>query len=124
MALVRVEDRDFPTEVTVSDAQYVYRTWTPADGVTSSTSQPYFAVLIGEERYCGTSGTTTRPVNSFCIEHYVEHPEEPETEAVEDTESVGGTDAEVITPTPEPEPAPQEPTDGEETPDQNDPEVE
>ncbi|MBR5871265.1 MAG: PBP1A family penicillin-binding protein [Clostridia bacterium] len=124
VALVRVEDRDFPTEVTVSDAQYVYRTWTPADGVTSSTSQPYFAVLIGEERYCGTSGTTTRPVNSFCIEHYVEHPEEPETEAVEDTESVGGTDAEVITPTPEPEPAPQEPTDGEETPDQNDPEVE
>ena len=145
VALIRVEDRDFPAQVVVSDAQYVYREWDASQGVTDSTSLPYFAALIGEERYCGTSNTTTRAVNSFCFEHYVEHPEE-ETE----TENVGDNTAAPpeVTPTPaepdapadettdapptastEPPAEPQTPTDppadgGEAAPEQNDPEVE
>lgn len=102
IALVRVENRDFPAQVVVSDAQYVYREWDASQGVTDSTSLPFFAALIGEERYCGTSNTTTRAINSFCIEHYVEHPEEEtETENVEDI----GTE----TP-PDVPPAPSEPS--------------
>lgn len=85
VALVRVENRDFPAQVTVSDAQYVYREWKPEDGVTDSTSEPFFAALIEDEHYCGTSGVTTRVVNSFCFEHYVEHTEETETEDMTET---------------------------------------
>ena len=81
IALVQVEDRDFPAEVTVSDAQYVYRAWEARDGVTDSTSLPFFHALLGEDRYCGTSGTTTRAINSFCHEHYVDRTDETETEA-------------------------------------------
>jgi len=85
VALVRVEDRDFPAQVTISDAQYVYREWTSEDGVTDSTSEPFFAALIEDEHYCGTSSVTTRAVNSFCFEHYVEHTDETETEDVTET---------------------------------------
>ena len=79
IALIRVEDRDFPAEVVVTDAQYVYRTWTPEDGITDSKTLPYFYALIEEGRFCGTSGVTTRVVNSFCAEHYIDHSEDTET---------------------------------------------
>ena len=106
VALVRVEDRDFPIQVTVSDAQYVYREWEPEDGVTNSTSLPYFAALLGEERYCGTSATETRAVNSFCYEHYVDRTDETETETEESTEP-----PESVTPVSPSEPViPPEPT--------------
>ena len=83
VALVQVENRDFPVQVTVSDAQYVYRDWEPEDGVTDSTSLPYFAALLGEKRYCGTSAVETRAVNSFCHEHYVDRTDETEAETEE-----------------------------------------
>ena len=114
ISLVRVENRDFPTEVTVSDAQYVYREWEPKDGVTDSTTQPYFHALLGENRYCGTSGTTTRAINSFCHEHYVDRTDE--TEAATETEAPPTPDVPVVPPAPavtEPavtEPLPPEPT--------------
>jgi len=78
IALVQVENRDFPREVTVTDAQYVYRDWSVEDGVTDSASLPFFHALVGEDRYVGTSGTLTRAVNSFCFEHYKEKPKETE----------------------------------------------
>ena len=105
IALVRVEDRDFPIQVTVSDAQYVYRTWDPKDGVTSSTSLPYFAALLEEGHYCGISDTTTRAVNSFCYEHYVDRTDETEAE----TETVTPT-APVTPVTPVAPPTPEVPT--------------
>jgi hypothetical protein len=101
VALVRVEDRDFPAQVTVSDAQYVYREWEPKDGVTDSTSEPFFAALIEDEHYCGTSGVTTRAVNSFCFEHYVEHTEETETET-EDVTDIPTPESPDETPTEQP----------------------
>ena len=107
VALIRVEDRDFPAQVAVSDAQYVYREWEPEDGVTDSTSLPYFAALLGEERYCGTSGTTTRAVNSFCFEHYVDRTGETETE----TEAVTEPDTLPVVLPPETDPVtPADPT--------------
>ena len=108
VALVQVENRDFPVQVTVSDAQYVYRDWKPEDGVTDSTSLPYFAALLGEKRYCGTSAVETRAVNSFCHEHYVDRTGETETEteeAVTPQTPVTPTTP-VAPPTPEIPPAP------------------
>ena len=55
--------------------------------MTDSTSEPFFAALIEDEHYCGTSGVTTRAVNSFCFEHYVEHTEETETETEDVTDT-------------------------------------
>ena len=123
IALVRVENRDFPAEVVVSDAQYVYREWDASQGVTDSTTLPFFAALIGEERYCGTSNTTTRAINSFCIEHYVEHPEEEtETESIEDIGTETPPDVDPSAPSSD---TPETPSEGGEvTPEQNDPEVE
>ena len=108
VALVQVENRDFPVQVTVSDAQYVYRDWEPEDGVTDSTSLPYFAALLGEERYCGTSAVETRAVNSFCHEHYVDRTGETETETEETAapEAPVTPTVPVAPPTPEIPPAP------------------
>ena len=118
VALVRVEDRDFPAQVTISDAQYVYREWEPEDGITDSTSEPFFAALIEADHYCGTSGVTTRAVNSFCAEHYVEHTEETETETEDVTDTPAPESPEETPPAPE-VPAPTvPPSEG------NDPEVE
>ena len=109
VALVQVEDRDFPAQVAVSDAQYVYRAWEPEDGVTDSTSLPYFAALLGEERFCGTSGTTTRAVNSFCIEHYIDHTGETETETEDVTEPAVPPVPPITDPTPDIPPQPPTP---------------
>ena len=108
VALVQVENRDFPVQVTVSDAQYVYRDWEPEDGVTDSTSLPYFAALLGEERYCGTSAVETRAVNSFCHEHYVDRTGETEAETEETAapEAPVTPTVPVAPPTPEIPPAP------------------
>ena len=92
ISLIRVEDRDFPTEVVVYDAQYVYREWNWRDGVTNSLTDPFFQSLIPEDRYIGTSNgyvTTGRAVNSFCHEHYVDHSNDPpDTEEVTETEEL------------------------------------
>ena len=106
IALVRVEDRDFPVEVTVSDAQYVYREWEARDGVTDSTSLPFFHALLGEDRYCGTSGTTTRAINSFCHEHYVDRTDETETETETEATEPPAPVTPVAPPTPDTPPAP------------------
>lgn len=145
VALVRVEDRDFPAEVAVSDAQYVYREWEPADGVTDTNTLPFFHALLGEDRYCGTSGTTTRAVNSFCHEHYVDRTNETETEteteavtapppATEPVPEVPPADTPTETPpTPEApsagediptDPPAEDAADDETVPEQNDPDVE
>lgn len=86
IGLIRVTDRDFPVEVAVADAQYVYRPWTPADGVTRSATLPFFWSLVPEGRFVGTSGSGTRAVNSFCYEHYTE-PTVAENASLPDTEA-------------------------------------
>ena len=83
-SLIRVENRDFPTEVAVTDAQFVYRDWSEEDGIVTNASQPFFQTTIEEGHYVGISGTGIRPANSFCFEHYVDHSNDPpETEDAE-----------------------------------------
>ncbi len=88
VSLIRVNGRDFPIQVAVTDAQYVYRDWSETeDGVTASKTDPFFQSLIPIGRYVGTSGTSTRAYNSFCHEHYVQHePDEEETTETSTTE--------------------------------------
>ncbi|MBQ8578786.1 MAG: PBP1A family penicillin-binding protein [Clostridia bacterium] len=87
VGLVRVENRDFPAQVMVTDAQYVYREWEPEDGITDSRILAYWSALLGEDRYAGISGTSTRAVNSFCTEHYVDHTGDTETETETETDT-------------------------------------
>ncbi|MCQ2431613.1 MAG: PBP1A family penicillin-binding protein [Clostridia bacterium] len=88
VGLIRVENRDFPAEAPVTDAQSVYRKWSEHDdGVTKNASDPFFKTLIGEGRYVGTSGTSGRPYNSFCFEHYVYHEDIPEETAAPEKET-------------------------------------
>ncbi len=67
-ALIRVEDRDFPAEIFVADAQYVYRDL-PANVMPCEWSGlPFFYNSLGEGHFCGTSYATTAN-NGWCNVH-------------------------------------------------------
>ena len=78
-SLIRVENRSFPTEVYIVDAQYVYRempSWaTPAywAGVA------FFRNLLKDGEFCGSS-YAVRPYNSYCVEHGVWNGWQPQTQ--------------------------------------------
>ncbi len=85
VGLVRVEDRDFPAQVIITDAQYVYRDWSEReDGVTEATTDPFFQSLIPVGRYVGTSSTYNKAFNRFCYEHYVPYVEETTEDTTEE----------------------------------------
>jgi len=68
VALIRVEDRSFPTQIYVQDAQYVYREL--ASGVIpAGEGRPFFANMLAENEYCGTSYVDV-PFNSYCYVHF------------------------------------------------------
>ena len=95
VALIREENRNFPKEVYIVDAQYTFRElpeWTPAS---ANKLLPFYANLLQTGQYVGTSvNWGTRPYNSYCVEHGVynfwsppeEETEAPETEEPEKTE--------------------------------------
>ena len=67
-ALIRVEDRDFPAEILVEDAQYVYRDL-PANVMPCEwAGLPFFYNALGEGHYCGSSYVTTAN-NGYCYLH-------------------------------------------------------
>jgi len=67
-ALIRVEDRDFPVEIEVKDAEYVYRDL-PANVMPCEWSGlPFFYNALGEGHYCGTTYATTA-YNGYCNVH-------------------------------------------------------
>jgi len=67
-ALIRVDDRDFPKEIYVEDAQYVYRDL--PDNVMPSkwSGLPFFYNMLGEGHFCGGSYVDT-PSNAYCYLH-------------------------------------------------------
>ncbi len=67
-ALIRVEDRDFPTEIYVADAQYVYRDLPASVMPCEWGGLPFFYNSLGEGHYCGTSYATTAN-NGYCYLH-------------------------------------------------------
>ena len=92
VALIKVTNRDFPTEIYVEDAQYVYRDL-PANVMPCKWGGlPFFYNSLGEGHFCGSSYATTA-YNAYCYIHcdyrrweggYV--PPETETETETDTE--------------------------------------
>lgn len=67
--LIRVEGRSFPKNITVKDAQYVYRELAPNVKPAGWYGDPFFVNMLGEGVFCGKSNTTT-PFNHFCYQHY------------------------------------------------------
>lgn len=68
VALVKVEDRSFPTELYIEDAQYVYRTLPDSVKPSGWWGDPFFINTLGEDEYCGSSYVNT-PYNAYCYKH-------------------------------------------------------
>ena len=64
VALIKVTDRDFPTQITVVDAQYVYRPLPTGVRPSENSSQPYFINAIPEGHYVGKSSGSVQ-YNTF-----------------------------------------------------------
>ncbi len=67
--LIKVENRSFPIDIKVTDAQYVFRELSPYIQPACWWGVAFFANMLGEEEYCGHSGVD-EPFNHFCYEHY------------------------------------------------------
>lgn len=68
VALIRVEDRSFPIELYVEDAQYVYRELPSSVKPSGWWGVPFFVNMLREYEYCGTSYVDT-PYNAYCYFH-------------------------------------------------------
>lgn len=68
VALIRVEDRSFPIEIYVEDAQYVYREMPSSVKPSGWWGVPFFVNMLGEHEYCGSSYVDT-PYNAYCYHH-------------------------------------------------------
>lgn len=69
VSLIREESRNFPIEVTVTDAQYVYRDLPDTVKPGGWWGETFFANTIPEGTYIGKSNTWTF-YNRFCYDHY------------------------------------------------------
>lgn len=71
VGLIRVNDRSFPVQVIVTDAQYVYRELPAGVQPAMYWSAPYFANILEPGEYCGISGSSTsRQYNAFAYQNY------------------------------------------------------
>ncbi len=68
VALIKVEDRSFPMELYVEDAQYVYRDMPEDVKPAGWWGVPFFVNMLEEKEYCGTSRVDT-PYNAYCYFH-------------------------------------------------------
>ena len=103
VSLIRVTDRDFPTEVIVSDAQYVYRDMIIPPSEYDAT-KPFFYETIPEGRYVGISTGIGKPqFNAFCYFHF-----EGNYDAYEDESREESEEDEFVFPPPKEEPPPPE----------------
>ena len=68
VALIRVEDRSFPIEIYVEDAQYVYREMPSSVKPGGWWGVPFFVNMLAPGEYCGSSYAST-PYNAYCYPH-------------------------------------------------------
>ena len=71
VSLLRIE-RNFPCEIYVSDAQYVWKELPNNIVPTSSNEGAFFSAMLGADEYCGISDTE-RQYNSGCKKHKYYH---------------------------------------------------
>ena len=69
VALIQVTTRDFPIQVTIDDAQYVYRPMTSGKRPSDNYNQPYFINTIPEGHYVGRS-YTDHQYNTFSYKNF------------------------------------------------------
>ena len=96
-------DRSFPIDVTVTDAQYVYKTLPSGLEPGLWWGVPFFENIIPEDTFVGlTNLKGGRQFNSACYEHYTDVPAEDEkdTDETEDTDVTDDT-SDVIVPDPD-----------------------
>lgn len=75
-ALIRVEDRDFPQQIYITDAEYVYRE-TAADRIVYDTKRSFFDAIIPPGHFAGIS-RTDHPYNAAALPRQPEAPEPPD----------------------------------------------
>jgi len=68
VALIRVEDRSFPMELYVADAQYVYRELPAHIKPGGWWKVPFFTNMLQPGEYCGSS-YVENPANAWCYDH-------------------------------------------------------
>ena len=87
VALVKELSRDFPIQLYITDAEYVYRPITKPI-LQKSWNEPFFADTIKKGRYVGiTYHNDGKQFNAFCFEH-----KKREDEEYEDTTSNDNTE--------------------------------
>ncbi len=69
VALIQITTRDFPIQVTIDDAQYVYRPMTAGKRPSNNYNQPYFINTIPEGHYVGRS-YTDHQYNTFSFKKF------------------------------------------------------
>ncbi len=113
--LIKVEDRSFPKNITVKDAQYVYRELAPNVKPAGWYGDPFFVNMLNEGEFCGKSSAKT-PFNHFCYQHYdydrstgidTSHFDEGKTPPPPETTPPETTPPETTPPEPTPGPAPE-----------------
>lgn len=67
IALVDASDRNFPLQVTVTDAEYTCRTLKEDLSMSTNLNEPYFMMAM-DGKYVGTVGSKTH-FNHSCVEH-------------------------------------------------------
>lgn len=68
VALLRIEDRSFPMEIYVADAQYAYREMPSTVKPSGWWGVPFFVNMLKTGEYCGSSYVNT-PFNAYCYDH-------------------------------------------------------
>jgi len=68
-ALIRVDNRSFPIEITVTDAQYVYRDLPEDVRPGGWWGEPFFQNLLPEGVYIGKTNVQN-VYNRFCYDHF------------------------------------------------------
>jgi len=68
IALVEINDRSFPCEIIISDAEYVYRRVDKQTPLGESYTEPFFVNTLNEGEYVGKS-KNKKQYNSSCYVH-------------------------------------------------------
>ena len=76
VSLVKNEDRAFPVQLTVTDAQYTYRSIPPDRHSDERAAVAFFQSLEGENSFFGISVKSGNAANRYCTEHMPENGEE------------------------------------------------
>lgn len=69
-ALIRVDSRNFPVEVPVFDAMYVYRELPSGVKPAGWWGVPFFANMLDDGVYCGYTPGYSYPYNRFCWQYF------------------------------------------------------